>query len=149
MRRNLYMIYAFALCLLLACLSYSTLTAHAEEPVPAPDPATVLVNDPAVSAKLDNLQQTLDSIAAALVPQEGEDAEPEPTPEPAPDYTAQLDKIESALAKIDENTAPATPAPFVSAFEKPFEEYTTTEVVLLCIALVLLFYGVFFFFLRR
>lgn len=148
MRRDSALLFAL-LCVLVAVVGSLTLTAHAEEPAPAPDPATVLVNDPAVSAKLDNLQQTLDVIAAALAPAENEDAELEPTPEPAPDYTAQLDKIESALAKIDENTTPATPETPVPAFEKPFEEYTTTEVLLLCIGVVIVFASVGLVFLRR
>lgn len=148
MRRDSALLFAL-LCVLVAVVGSLTLTAHAEEPVPVPDPATVLVNDPAVSAKLDNLQQTLDVIAAALAPQEDEDAEPEPTPEPAPDYTAQLDKIESALAKIDENTTPATPETPVPVFDKPFDEYTTTEVLLLCIGIVLVFAFIGFVFFRR
>lgn len=147
MRRDTALLFAL-LCLFVALVGSLTLTAHAETP-PVSEPATVLVNDPAVSAKLDNLQQTLDVIAAALAPQEDEDAEPEPTPEPAPDYTAQLTKIESALAKIDENTTPVTPETPVPAFDKPFEEYSTTEVLLLCIGVVIVFAFVGLVFLRR
>ncbi len=149
MRRSSYVFLALALCIMLACLSCLTLAAHAEDYVPVSEPVSVLVTDPDVSSRLDAMQQTLDAIAAALGPEEEEDAEPEPTPSPAPDYTDQLDKIESVLTKIDENTTPATPEPPVSALEKPFEEYTTSEVLLLCIGVVIVFVSVGLVFLRR
>ena len=103
---------------------------HAEEPVPDSVPGAVLVNDTELYSKLDVLQQTLDSISAAL-------AEDEPaTPETAPDYSAQLQVIADELQQVKENTTPATPDEPLPLFERPFEEYSTTDFLLLIVAVL-------------
>ena len=104
-----------------------------EQPAPAAD-STVSVHDDAVSAKLDAMQETLDSIATALAP--AEDAEnqleaaSEPTPAPV-DYSAQLETITAQLADLQKAVQPATPESAEPAFQKPFNEYSVSEVLLL------------------
>lgn len=95
---------------------------------------SVEVYSPDVNARLDAMQETLDAIAAALVPQEVTEEQPV-SPDP---YSVQLETIENTLSKIQEQMAPATPetAEPVLAFEKPFAEYSTSEVLLLVVTVL-------------
>lgn len=94
----------------------------------------VEVYSPDVNARLDAMQETLDAIAAALAPQEVSEEQPVNS-DP---YSVQLETIENTLSKIQEQTAPATPetAEPVLAFEKPFAEYSTSEVLLLVVTVL-------------
>ena len=94
----------------------------------------VEVYSPDVNARLDAIQETLDTIVAALAPQEVTEEQPL-TPDP---YSVQLETIENTLSKIQEQTAPATPetAEPVLAFEKPFAEYSISEVLLLVVTVL-------------
>lgn len=118
----------------------------AEEPpadaAPPVDSSAVTVTAPELAAKLDALQTTLDEIAAALAL--AEDEQPPIEQPPAPDYTNQLSSIETTLSKIQtaaEQATAETAQPL--AFDKPFNEYTPTEGLLLCClgALVLLLFA--------
>lgn len=95
---------------------------------------SVEVYSPDVNARLDAMQETLDAIAAALAPQEVSEEQPVNS-DP---YSVQLETIENTLSKIQEQTAPATPetAEPVLAFEKPFAEYSTSEVLLLVVTVL-------------
>lgn len=95
---------------------------------------SVEVYSPDVNARLDAMQETLDSIAAALAPQEITEEQPL-TPD---SYSVQLETIENTLSKIQEQTAPATPetADSVLAFDKPFTEYSISEVLLLVVTVL-------------
>lgn len=95
---------------------------------------SVEVYSPDVNARLDAMQETLDAIVAALAPQElTEEQSANSNP-----YSVQLETIENTLSKIQEQTAPATPetAEPVLAFEKPFAEYSTSEVLLLVVTVL-------------
>lgn len=96
--------------------------------------SSVEVYSPDVNARLDAMQATLDAIAAALVPQEVTEEQPvNPNL-----YSAQLETIENTLSKIQEQTAPATPetADSVLPFDKPFTEYSISEVLLLVVTVL-------------
>lgn len=61
----------------------------------------VQVADPALYAKLDILQESIDRLADALTPADAETDVEAPTEEqPAPDYTAQLSGISAQLADM-------------------------------------------------
>lgn len=95
---------------------------------------SVEVYSPDINARLDSMQETLDAIAAALVPQEvTEEQSVNSNP-----YSVQLETIENTLSKIQEQTAPATPetAEPVLAFDKPFTEYSISEVLLLVVTVL-------------
>lgn len=141
-----------AAILLLLCLSagavaldakaedYIEEPAQQEEQAPAIDTSSyVQVADPALYAKLDTLQETLNQLVDALTPAEAaEDAETEDAAvDPTPDYTAQLSTISAQLGDLQaaaemETAETAQPA----AFEKPFSEYSVEEVLLLVLAAV-------------
>ena len=95
--------------------------------------------DPQLYEKLDALQQSVDALTAALAPSDAseESAEELPTQDPTPDYTAQLSGISSQLEIITQQATAETAEP--SVFEKPFEDYSTSEAigVLTLISLVL------------
>ena len=87
----------------------------------------VQVADPALYAKLDTLQESIDRLADALTPADAEtDAEAPTEEQPAPDYTAQLSGISAQLADMAQQ-ATAETAEDADPFQKPFEEYTTGE----------------------
>lgn len=89
----------------------------------------VQVADPALYAKLDTLQESIDRLADALTPADAEtDAEALTKEQPAPDYTAQLSGISAQLADIAQQ-ATAETAEDADPFQKPFEEYTTGETI--------------------
>lgn len=139
--------------LILLLLGLSTLRASAEEYTPPAEDSTQTVTDseethevvqvqgvqtydPTLYEKLDTLQESLNTLIDIMVPAETgtEDAQ---SGEPAQDYTAQLDTISNQL--VDLRTAAeiataetAQPA----AFEKPFADYSVSEVLLLVLAAV-------------
>ena len=100
-----------------------------EEQAPSIDTSSyVQVADPALYAKLDTLQESIDRLADALTPADAAETDAEaPTEEqPAPDYTAQLSGISAQLADMAQQ-ATAETAEDADPFQKPFEEYTTGE----------------------
>ena len=88
----------------------------------------VQVADPALYAKLDTLQESIDRLADALTPADDAetDAEASTEEQPAPDYTAQLSGISAQLADMAQQ-ATAETAEDADPFQKPFEDYTTGE----------------------
>ncbi len=101
-----------------------------QEQAPSIDTSSyVQVADPALYAKLDTLQESIDRLADALTPADAEtDAEAPPEEQPAPDYTAQLSGISAQLADMAQQ-ATAETAEDADPFQKPFEEYTTGETI--------------------
>ena len=91
--------------------------------------------DPTLYDKLDKLQESVDALTAALAP--SADAEV-PAESPAPDYAAQLDGISAQLVQLNTTATAETAEP--SAFEKPFEDYSTTEVLILLLAAAVLLF---------
>ena len=104
----------------------------------------VQVADPALYAKLDNLQESIDRLADALTPAEDTETDSETSTEeqPAPDYTAQLSGISAQLADMARQ-ATAETAEDADPFQNPFEEYTTGETLALIGVVLLLVFGVF------
>lgn len=88
----------------------------------------VQVADPALYAKLDTLQESIDRLADALTPADDAETDSEASTEeqPAPDYTAQLSGISAQLADMAQQ-ATAETAEDADPFQKPFEDYTTGE----------------------
>ena len=116
-----------------------------QEQAPSIDTSTyVQVADPALYAKLDNLQESIDRLADALTPAEGAETDTETSAEeqPAPDYTAQLSGISAQLANMAQQ-ATAETARDDDPFQKPFEDYTTGETLALIGVVLLLVFGVF------
>ncbi|WP_291227045.1 hypothetical protein [Gemmiger sp.] len=101
-----------------------------QEQAPSIDTSSyVQVADPALYAKLDTLQESIDRLADVLTPADAEtDAEASTEEQPAPDYTAQLSGISAQLADIAQQ-ATAETAEDADPFQKPFEEYTTGETI--------------------
>ena len=100
-----------------------------QEQAPSIDTSSyVQVADPALYAKLDNLQESIDRLADALTPADDAetDAEASTEEQPAPDYTAQLSGISAQLADMAQQ-ATAETAQDDDPFQKPSEDYTTGE----------------------
>lgn len=90
--------------------------------------------DPTLYDKLDKLQESIDALTAAVAPSDdfnGADDEV-PAQDPAPDYTAQISGISSRLEILTQQATAETAGP--SAFEKPFEDYSTSEGLSLVLA---------------
>lgn len=126
---------------------YTPDEAQQEEQEQAPSIDTsgyVQVADPALYAKLDNLQESIDKLADALAPSEDAetDAEAPADEQPAPDYTAQLSGISAQLADMAQQ-ATAETAEDADPFQKPFEDYTTGETLALIGVVLLLVFGIF------
>ena len=137
-RRRLYWGYAqmnklpyflVTLCLCMFC----TFTAYADDdPPPADDPpettavedtlsnSSVQVSDPALYAKLDTLQESIDKLTDALTPAAEDTA--------APDYTNQLSTISGQLLEL-QNAVTATPetADAPNIWDKLLDDYTPQE----------------------
>lgn len=94
--------------------------------------------DPQLYERLDKMQESIDALTAALVHSDAleESAEELPAQDPAPDYTAQLSGISSQLEFLSQQATAETAEP--SAFEKPFEDYSTSEVLTLATAVFVL-----------
>ena len=111
-----------------------------EEQAPSIDTSGyVQVADPALYAKLDTLQESIDRLADTLTPA---DAEAPTEEQPAPDYTAQLSGISAQLADMAQQ-ATAETAEDADPFQKPFEDYTTGETLALIGVVLLLVFGIF------
>lgn len=94
--------------------------------------------DPQLYERLDKMQESIDALTAALVPSDAleESAEESPTQDTVPDYTAQLSGISSQLEILTQQATAETAEP--SAFEKPFDDYSTSEVLTLATAVFVL-----------
>lgn len=94
--------------------------------------------DPQLYDRLDKMQESIDALTAALALSDAseESAEELPTQDPAPDYTAQLSGISSQLEILSQQATAETAEP--SAFEKPFDDYSTSEVLTLATAVFVL-----------
>lgn len=90
--------------------------------------------DPTLYDKLDKLQESVDALTAAVAPSDGSNGADDEVPaqDPVPDYTAQISVISNQLEILTQQATAETAEP--SAFEKPFEDYTTTEVLTLLLA---------------
>lgn len=104
----------------------------------------VQVADPALYAKLDTLQESIDRLADVLTPADDAETGSETSTEeqPAPDYTAQLSGISAQLADMAQQ-ATAETSEDADPFQKPFEDYTTGETLALIGVVLLLVFGVF------
>lgn len=94
----------------------------------------VQVNDPTLYEKLDKMQESIDALTAAVAPSDGSNGADDEVPaqDPAPDYTAQISGISSQLEILTQQATAETAEP--SAFEKPFEDYSTSEGLSLVLA---------------
>ena len=116
-----------------------------QEQAPSIDTSSyVQVADPALYAKLDTLQESIDRLADALTPADTAETDSDASTEeqPAPDYTAQLSGISAQLADMAQQ-ATAETAEDADPFQKPFEDYTTGETLALIGVVLLLVFGVF------
>lgn len=98
----------------------------------------VQVNDPTLYEKLDKMQESIDALTAAVAPSDdsnGADDEVS-AQDPAPDYTAQISGISNQLEILTQQATAETAEP--SAFEKPFEDYSTSEALTLATAVFVL-----------
>lgn len=145
-----------AIILLLLLLSATfALDTHAEEYTPPAEVAEstddaqeeaheviqvqgVQTYDPQLYEKLDALQESVNTLVEVLTPAEdAADAPETQAADPAQDYTAQLNTISNQLVDLRtaaEMATAETAQP--AAFEKPFADYSVTEVVLLVLAAV-------------
>lgn len=94
--------------------------------------------DPTLYDKLDKLQESVDALTAAVAPPDGSNgADDEASAQdPIPDYTAQISGISNQLEILTQQATAETAEP--SAFEKPFEDYSTIEVLTLLLAAAVL-----------
>lgn len=94
--------------------------------------------DPTLYDKLDKLQESVDALTAAVAPSGGSNGADDEAPaqDPAPDYTAQISGISNQLEILTQQATAETAEP--SAFEKPFEEYSTVEAIVLVLLLTVL-----------
>lgn len=90
--------------------------------------------DPTLYDKLDKLQESVDALTAAVTPSDSSNGADDEVPaqDPAPDYTTQISGISNQLEILTQQATAETAEP--SAFEKPFEDYSTTEVLILLLA---------------
>lgn len=90
--------------------------------------------DPQLYERLDKMQESIDALTAALTPAEDAQSADEDVPAQAPalDYTAQLSAISEQLVDLRSTATAETAEP--AAFEKPFQDYSVTEVLLLLLA---------------
>lgn len=94
--------------------------------------------DPTLYDKLDKLQESVDALTAAVVPSDGFNGADDEVAaqDPAPDYTAQISGISNQLEILTQQATAETAEP--SAFEKPFEDYSTSEALNLATAVFVL-----------
>ena len=115
-----------------------------QEQAPSIDTSSyVQVADPALYAKLDTLQESVDKLVEALTPTDDAEADTEAPVEeqPVPDYTAQLSGISAQLADMAQQATAETAEP--AAFDKSFADYSVSESILLgvLIGVALLAFG--------
>ena len=99
-----------------------------QEQAPSVDTSSyVQVADPALYAKLDTLQESVDKLVDALAPAETDEITGEEQLEeiPGPDYSAQLATISDQLSDIAKQSTAETAEP--AAFDKPFADYSVSE----------------------
>ena len=94
--------------------------------------------DPTLYDKLDKLQESVDALTAAVAPSDDSNSADDEVPaqDPAPDYTAQISGISNQLEILTQQATAETAEP--SAFEKPFDDYSTSEVLTLATAVFVL-----------
>lgn len=94
--------------------------------------------DPTLYDKLDKLQESVDALTAAVAPSDDSNGADDEVPaqDPAPDYTAQISGISNQLEILTQQATAETAEP--SAFEKPFEDYSTSEALNLATAVFVL-----------
>lgn len=94
--------------------------------------------DPTLYDKLDKLQESVDALTATVVPSDGSNGADDEVPaqDPAPDYTTQISGISNQLEILTQQATAETAEP--SAFEKPFEDYSTSEALNLATAVFVL-----------
>ncbi len=94
--------------------------------------------DPTLYDKLDKLQESVDALTAAVAPSDDSNGVDDEVPaqDPAPDYTAQISGISNQLEILTQQATAETAEP--SAFEKPFEDYSTSEALNLATAVFVL-----------
>lgn len=94
--------------------------------------------DPTLYDKLDKLQESVDALTAAVAPSDGSNGADDEVPaqDPAPDYTTQISGISNQLEILTQQATAETAEP--SSFEKPFEDYSTSEALNLATAVFVL-----------
>lgn len=94
--------------------------------------------DPTLYDKLDKLQESVDALTAAVAPSDDSNSADDEVPaqDPAPDYTTQISGISNQLEILTQQATAETAEP--SAFEKPFEDYSTSEALNLATAVFVL-----------
>ena len=94
--------------------------------------------DPTLYDKLDKLQESVDALTAAVSPSDGSNGADDEVPaqDPVPDYTTQISGISNQLEILTQQATAETAEP--SAFEKPFEDYSTSEALNLATAVFVL-----------
>lgn len=94
--------------------------------------------DPTLYDKLDKLQESVDALTAAVAPSDDSNSADDEVPaqDPAPDYTAQISGISNQLEILTQQATAEAAEP--SAFEKPFEDYSTSEALNLATAVFVL-----------
>lgn len=94
--------------------------------------------DPTLYDKLDKLQESVDALTAAVAPSDDSNSADDEVPaqDPAPDYTTQISGISNQLEILTQQATAETAEP--SAFEKPFEDYSTSEALTLATAVFVL-----------
>lgn len=94
--------------------------------------------DPTLYDKLDKLQESVDALTAAVAPSDDSNGADDEVPaqDPAPDYTTQISGISNQLEILTQQATAETAEP--SAFEKPFEDYSTSEALNLATAVFVL-----------
>lgn len=118
--------------------------AESSQDVPAAEehPVTqvqgVQTYDPTLYDKLDKLQESVDALTAAVAPSDDSNGADDEVPaqDPAPDYTTQISGISNQLEILTQQATAETAEP--SAFEKPFEDYSTSEALNLATAVFVL-----------
>lgn len=118
--------------------------AESSQDVPAAEehPVTqvqgVQTYDPTLYDKLDKLQESVDALTAAVAPSDSSNGADDEVPaqDPASDYTAQISSISNQLEILTQQATTETAEP--SAFEKPFEDYSTSEALNLATAVFVL-----------
>lgn len=90
--------------------------------------------DPQLYDRLDKMQESINALTAAVASSDGSKGADDEVPaqDPAPDYTAQISGISSQLEILTQQATAETAEP--SAFEKPFEDYSTSEGLSLVLA---------------
>ena len=116
--------------------SSQDITAAEEHPVTQVQ--GVQTYDPTLYDKLDKLQESVDALTAAVAPSDDSNGADDEVPaqDTVPDYTTQISGISNQLEILTQQATAETAEP--SAFEKPFEDYSTSEALNLATAVFVL-----------